>query len=135
MIDITGGELFKDLMCFQIQNKVIDLHNDYECESIKYRHEEKKLIFMFNRQAFSNSKITLVFEGVSIQKCDLYLSRTADSGTLNVFYRGRFEVDGNLYEKSKSNQEYYYIEFENGDKFELFSTKVYFSIAEDVDIF
>jgi len=47
-----------------------------------------------------------------------------DSCTLNSFYRGQFEVNGELFEYSPIGDRYYYIEFEKGDAFEILAQQV-----------
>ena len=51
-------------------------------------------------------------------------SCSQDASTLNAFYRGRFENDGRLLEYSKTDERYFYIDFQDEDKFEVFAKKV-----------
>ena len=132
MIDITNTEVLKDLSSFDYVNQFIDLHNDYECLSLKYFKEKKEFQLSFEpriKNLISN-RITIFFEEIEISKCCIYFSRTIDSSTLNIFYRGRFETDGKLLELNSDNKTYWYIEFEDGDILELFPSKVLVNIEQ-----
>lgn len=122
MIDLTNIELFESLASIESGSSTIDLHNDYDCTGIRYDAEEKLLELTF--QAIASS-VVLKFEGASISKFSLVPKRTEDSSTLNNFYRGRFVVNGEIFEYSPSGEGYYYIEFEEGDMFEVFARKVF----------
>lgn len=69
---------------------------------------------------------------MTIVRLDLYLSRANDSSTLNNFYRGRFETSKGLAEYSQLNEAYFYLEFEQGDKFEVLAQEVlFFQISQN----
>ena len=122
MIDLTNIALFESLASIESGGTTIDLHNDYDCTDIRYDVEEK--LFELTFQA-TDSTIVLKFEGASISKFNLVPKRTEDSSTLNNFYRGRFVVNEKIFEYSPSGEGYYYIEFEEGDAFEVFAGKVF----------
>ena len=122
MIELTNVELFESLVGIESENNFIDLHNDYDCTSIQYSVETKLFELSFHAE---NSKIVLQFKDAIITKFNLVPNRTEDSSTLNNFYRGRFIVNGELFEYSLSGEGYYYIEFEEGDMFEVLAREVF----------
>lgn len=122
MIDLTNIELFESLASIEAGSITIDLHNDYDCTDIRYDVEEK--LFELTFQAIASS-VVLKFEGANISKFRLVPKRMEDSSTLNNFYRGRFVVNEEIFEYSPSGEAYYYIEFEEGDMFEVFARKVF----------
>lgn len=122
MIDLTDVELFESLVGIESDNGFIDLHNNYDCTSVQYS-VEKKLFEVFFQAA--NSNVVLQFKDAVISKFNLLPKRAEDSCTLNNFYRGRFEVNGELFEYSPARARYYYIEFEEGDTFEILAQQVF----------
>ncbi|UYQ95584.1 hypothetical protein MKQ68_10770 [Chitinophaga horti] len=62
--------------------------------------------------------------GARVNKLNVFLEKTPDSSSLNSFYRGRFEQDGELLEFTDDGRGYYYLEFENGDSIELHASNV-----------
>jgi hypothetical protein len=124
MTKFSEIELFKDLtMLGKDDNKTYDLHNEYNCFAITYDSNFNALLIAFDpvNKNLLEAKICLSFEEVSIVKFELTLPNSKDSVTINSFYRGRFEKNGELFEYSAKNQGYFYVEFENGSKFEFFS--------------
>jgi len=122
MIELTNVELFKSLVGIESDNGFIDLHNDYACISVQYSLDKKLLEVSF--QAV-NSNVVLQFKDAVINKFLLVPKRTEDSCTLNNFYRGRFEANGELFEYSPIGERYYYMEFEEGDAFEILAQQVF----------
>lgn len=121
MLDLTEFALFESLLIFETSNGVIDLHNDYECHGIEYDFESQCLKCSFK----GSGNLILEFRNVIIAKLNLLLQLTSDSGTLNNFYRGRFEINGTLYECSNEGRRYFYLEFEAGDALELYAGNVF----------
>ncbi len=125
MIELTNIELFKSLSRVEFDNAIIDLHNDYVCTSMQYS-ADKGIFDLFFRAERSN--VVLQFKGAVVTKFGLVLKRTEDSCILNNFYRGRFEVNGELLEYSPLGERYYYMEFEEGDVFEILAQEVLLSL-------
>jgi len=122
MVELTNIELFESLSSIESGSTIIDLHNSYYCTNIRYDSEEK--LFELTFQA-TNSSVVLKFEGAVISKLNLVPRRTEDSSTLNNFYRGRFVVNEEIFEYTSLGESFYYIEFEEGDVFEVFARKVF----------
>jgi hypothetical protein len=125
MIELTNIELFKSLVSLELDKTVIDLHNDYDCTSLQYKAEERLLEFCFEVVDGNSSTVIVRFEGATVSKFNLLRKATKDACTLNNFYRGRFEVNGKLLEYSPLGERYYYIEFEDGDVFEVLAQEVF----------
>jgi hypothetical protein len=92
----------------------IDLHNYYYCYEVEHDETAKTI-----RMQFVRSNVTLRFENIIIILIDIEIAKISTSLfnfhqgriTLDTFYRGRFEVDGALYEYSHTGKDYYYIDF------------------------
>lgn len=130
MIELTDAELFKDLVLIDQDGIAFDVHNDYDCINMTYEKKEPSLILYFEasskKETTSCKRIRVEFKEATLVKFDLILNRTTDSATINNIYRGRFEQEGKLLEYSDDGARYFYIEFETGDKVELFSKQVLF---------
>lgn len=125
MIDLTNSELFKDLTFLKGLDKEYDLHNKYNCSSIAFDNQERTLKIYLDPVEISSDQLgraCMVFTGVTMSKFNLFFNRTGDSATINNFYRGRFEKMGEAYEYAENGDVYFYIEFEEGDSFELFAS-------------
>lgn len=128
MIELTHSELFKDLSFIQGLDKAYDLHNNFSCSNIAFSNQELTLKIFFEPNEPNpglQSGLCVVFNAAKIVQFDLSLGRTSDSATINNFYRGRFEKAGVAYEYSEDGEAYFYIEFEEGDRFELFASSAF----------
>lgn len=123
MIDLSQKELFEDLLTVKLNNEFIDLHNDFNCEEFIYDKANCILKFLFR----GNGKILLTFIDVEITRLNVSFGSNPDSGTLNNFYRGRFEINGKLFEYREDGRGYYYLEFETDNKLELHARSVLLS--------
>jgi hypothetical protein len=68
--------------------------------------------------------LCLLFEEATIANFNVNLKGGEDSCTLDLFYRGRYEIAGNLFEISPHGESVFYIDFFDGDSFIIFSKKV-----------
>jgi hypothetical protein len=125
-IELLNAELLKDLTTVEAGETSFDLHNDYVCTNINYKLQTKTLSFLFEPSLADVAKnpLCLLFENVTFSNFKLYLKSTADSSTLDSFYRGRYEIDGSLFEYATTGEAYFYMEFIEGASFEFFSDKV-----------
>ena len=130
-MDLTNCELFKDLTTVSIKDKFFDLHNDYNCKIINYDLVVKVLKLIFEPCRSNVNSLSLEFNEARISNFTFNFSYSQDANTLNAFYRGRFESDGLLLEYSKLNESYFYLDFQEDDKFEVFAKKV--SLIELID--
>jgi hypothetical protein len=58
------------------------------------------------------------------------MTRTEDANILDLFYRGRFEIDGKLYGTSEKGENYFYLDFLEDNSFEIFATEVFLRIQD-----
>jgi hypothetical protein len=125
MIELTDEMLFKDLTFIERNGNKYDLHNDYKCVIFDYNKENETLNIVFEARVSKseNLRVGLTFKEVTIAKFEMFFTRTEDTSTLNSFYRGRFEKDGKFFEYSATGARYFYIEFEQGDKIEFYSSR------------
>ncbi|MCO5242029.1 MAG: hypothetical protein M9904_18470 [Chitinophagaceae bacterium] len=129
MIDLTDTSLFQDLTYIQFDNAGFDLHNDYHCVEIAYNSKDDSIQFTFNptKKGIIDMQVYLFFQNAKIENLNLVFERTADTTTINNFYRGKFERENTLLEYLETGERFFYIEFEEGDKFEIFARRVFLS--------
>ena len=123
-MDLTNSELFKDLTAISEENQFFDLHNDYSCKAISYDSATKVLRAIFEPCKSKTNNLCLEFTEARIAKLFFYFSCSQDASTISAFYRGRFEIEGELLEYLKSDERYFYIDFQEEDKLEVFAKKV-----------
>lgn len=126
-ITISESQLFKNLVEIQSDDTYIDLHNDYQCTQFEYRKNDNIIVVTFlNEDATKKKKqVELVFSDVEVVIMSLALQRRLENAiTIDNFYRGRFEKNGTLYEHSSNGKAYYYLEFDEGHKVELFADNI-----------
>lgn len=121
---LNSPGLFKNLIEFEIDGVFVDLHNDYYCVQIIRNSDAHYITLIFERDN-PNSRFTEVIvelSDIEIIKMNLSLNNANYSKlTLDSFYRGRFDLNGQLFEHSESGKEYYYIDFyEENCAIELF---------------
>ena len=101
----------------------VDLHGEYDCIDIKYADAGKQLDFLF-KKIDSNNEVVLRFNHVTIEIFNFNFSLNEESRTLDLFYRGRFLLDGKLHDSSEIKGLYFYVNFLEDTAFELFAKEV-----------
>jgi hypothetical protein len=126
MTDLTNSELFKDLVSFKMEGYDIDLHNDFRCVQLIYLNTQKKLTLIFENVKIIKigKKICIIFDDVIIEKIDAQFNGAAPESSIELFYRGRFQVGDKLIDTNENNQNYFYLEFVKGLSMELFARYV-----------
>lgn len=126
LIELTNAELLKDLTTVETVDTFFDLHNEYICTNIDYKSSDKTLFFLFepNKNDAAKNNLYLLFENATIANLNFYINKTADSSTLDSFYRGRYQIEDALFEYAPTGEGYFYLEFMEGDAFECFAGKV-----------
>jgi hypothetical protein len=123
MIELTNSELFSWLTEITIRNRFFDLHNEFTCTLFSYNSQSKRLDIEF----FSNDKdvkLFFFFEESEVKKININYA-PEDASTVNNFYRGRFDLGDGLSEYFEDGSAYFYLEFENGDAFEIKAMKLF----------
>ena len=121
MKDVTQTPLFECIMSGEIDDTPYDLHNDYQCIKIQLDAAEKKLQLRFTNDDY---KVIVEFYQVTITNFTIHPEKSAESGTLEHFYRGRFEFNNNLHEITALGEYYYYLALMERDVIELFAKRV-----------
>lgn len=129
MIDLTDTDLFQDLTYVQFNNGGFDLHNDYHCIEIAYNSKDNSIQFTFEsiKKRIIDNQLCLSFQKAKLENLNLFFERTTDTSTINNFYRGKFERENIVLEYMETGERFFYVEFEEGDKFEIFAQKVFLS--------
>ncbi|WP_395074835.1 hypothetical protein [Flavobacterium sp.] len=109
IINLTNSKLFNSLLEINYQEKIIDLHNDYELKNIIFQDNYKLKLILKNNN--SENQIALIFENFEFIDFDIPIIQDL---TLDNFYRGRYEFENKLFDDF-NNKKCFYIEFyENG---------------------
>ena len=119
MKTLFNVDLFDNLLEIELEGVTIDLHNDYTCVSIKFI--DNNLSISFNHDG-SDEKIIIDFGDALINKFNLPVMNPKGL-TLDNFHRGRYEVDGVLYDEYHERR-CYYIEFYEDGEMELLCKSV-----------
>jgi hypothetical protein len=129
MIDLTNVKLFEEFIIIESNGRYYDLHGVFVCRSIIYGFSERKLTLLFeNPEATAgSSKVSLVFLDCRVSNFLIPLPSGQYFATLNIIYRGRYEENGGLKDYSDAGERYFYIDFEEGTKFEVFAKQVVFN--------
>lgn len=128
-VEIIEPKLFDGLAQVQIDEHYFDFHNDYNCYRIDYQESQKELILSFSVSELDTQHvphIDIKFIDVIIDIIKFEPGTADDMMTIDLFYRGRFDVDGELKERTFDNKLYYYLEFYSGCSITLFASKVMF---------
>ncbi|QXV65408.1 hypothetical protein INP83_20440 [Mucilaginibacter sp. 21P] len=65
-IDLTTTELFDDFSSFEKEDVHVDLHNAFNCKSVKYSNHKMELVLYFLSNSHNNGAVrgvSVVFSG------------------------------------------------------------------------
>ncbi len=109
-------ELFKDLSQFDLDNVYYDFHNDFDCIKIVF---EGTFILLLFRKIIEGYIISFKFDNVILVSFEFENFNKIKNLTIDNIYRGRFEKDRQLIEFSSDGKSYFYLEFVEGIRMEL----------------
>lgn len=115
-INLKNIELFKNMSQIEFEGHYYDFHNDYDFVKVLF---EGNLLAISFKHIVSGLTVSLEFHNVDVVR--LEADNKSSPKTLENLYRGRFEVNGKLYELSDNDKLYFYLEFYEGQKMEFFS--------------
>ncbi len=115
-------ELFKNLSQEEYNGKYFDFHNDYDCvKVILFVDGFLTLIF---RNIVNKQMVKLKFSDVTISTMDFFNFNKVENLTIDNLYRGKAELEGELVELKNGNIGYFFLEFDEGQKLEFWSSGV-----------
>ncbi len=123
MIQVKDIELFKDLSQNEYEGKWFDFHNDYDCVRIILKIGGL-LVLLFKRIK-DNKLVSIKFKDVIIEQIEFFNFYKVEHLTIDNLYRGKVEKNGNLLEYNKDKRGYFYLEFDEGQKLEFWSSGMY----------
>lgn len=123
MIKSKEIELLKNLSQYEFEgDQYYDFHNDYDCTCIFFKNDgELELKF---KSIVEENTVYLKFYNVRIVLFKFFNYSKVQNLTIDNLYRGRIESDGRLIEFIEDEIGYYYLEFEEGQKIEFWSSGV-----------
>lgn len=121
MIEARNIELFKNLAQYNLGNEYYDFHNDFDC--IKISLEEKYLTLVF-KSITEDFIVTIKFKDVLLLTLNFEFMSKIEPLTIDSLYRGRLEINGELFEFTNNGNSFFYIEFYEGQKIEFFCSSV-----------
>lgn len=120
MMKAKDIELFKNLSQNEHGNKWIDFHNDFDC--VKVNLKIGGLLMLWFKGVNNDELIRLKFSDVLIEKMEFFNSNKVENLTIDNLYRGMVERDGELLEYNENGSGYFYLEFDEGQKLEFWSS-------------
>ncbi|MBP7345690.1 MAG: hypothetical protein KA952_04035 [Sediminibacterium sp.] len=122
MMNANDIELFKNLSQEEYNGKYFDFHNDYDCvKVILFVDGFLTLIF---RNIVNKQMVKLKFSDVTISTMDFFNFNKVENLTIDNLYRGKAELEGELVELKNGNIGYFFLEFDEGQKLEFWSSGV-----------
>jgi hypothetical protein len=127
-IDSKNIELLLNLSQFEVGNVYYDFHNDFDCNRISL--ENNFLILLF-KKIVEGYIISFRFENVEIVNLEFINFSEFKNLTIDNIYRGRFEENGQLIEFNNMEKSYFYLEFDQGSKMELWGNGIVIEKIKD----
>ena len=112
---------FKNLSQEDYNGKYIDFHNDFDC--IKVILIDKVLFIIF-KSIIDEQIIKFKFLNVTIRLFEFANTFNVKNLTIDNLYRGKIEENGNLIEFKSGSKGYFYLEFDEGQKLEFWSSEL-----------
>jgi len=132
-VNITEAILFDSLLEIE-HNKshYFDIHNDFDLKSITYDKIKELFVLIFD-EIKGKTQIHLIFEKPLFIEFNINFSSIGL--TLDNLHRGKYEIDGKLYENYE-DKKCFYLEFvEEEGNLSLLCSKSFFEIkSKDVKI-
>ena len=127
-VDLTNSELFKSFAEFEKDGIYINLHNEFDCGAVEYSSEQQMLMLSFKPNVYCTrnlKRVDIIFEDCCIKNYSAKLDgANADLGTIDLMYRGRFELSDKQLSETSDGRYYYYITLLPDTNFELLSKRV-----------
>ncbi len=130
-IDLSKYPLFENLTILNIEDKYIDIHNDYDFVNFEYCSTKKEIRLSFSMIINPLETFCFYFNGVTISSINIHQFDSVNNFIVDIVYRGKFEIDGSLHEKSKKNEYYFYIDFLDDIKLEFWALEGFASSSSD----
>lgn len=121
MITALSIPLFESITQHNYNNIYYDFHNDYNCTSINLENSLFTLTFTKISDA---SVVVLIFHNTVFTKLNLRILQEPDADTIDMIYRGRFELDNKLSETDGYGRGYFYIAFCDETSIELWAESI-----------
>ena len=113
-------ELFKNLSQNEYCDKWMDFHNDFDC--VKIVLKIGGLLILWFKGIKNDEIISFKFSDVLIEQMEFFNFNKVENLTIDNLYRGKVEREGELLEFNKEGSGYFYLEFDEGQKLEFWST-------------
>ena len=120
MIQANKIELFKNLSQNEYGDKWIDFHNDFDCVKVIFKIDG--FLILWFKGISDDEIISFKFSNVLIEQMEFFNLSKVENLTIDNLYRGKIEKDGELLEFSKDGKGYFYMEFDEGQKLEFWSS-------------
>jgi len=114
-------EFFENLAQSEFGSVYYDFHNDYLCNKISQNNECLEILLDHIEK---ETPVTLKFFEVEIVQTNFNFMEEHKDLTIDILYKGRFEVNGQLFECSSSSKSYFYLEFYEGQSIEFFCSSI-----------
>lgn len=123
ILNIIEYPLFENMLFLNVNQDYFDLHNDFDFESMTFSNEKLEILFKGK-----DVNILMIFLNVEFKHFNFY--QLNEELIVDNIYRGKFEVDKNLFEQDELNRKYFYLEFTENVQFEFLSSEVQIMLSE-----
>jgi hypothetical protein len=113
-------DLFENLSQGEYEGKYFDFHNDFDC--VKILLLPSGFLILLFKNILNGEFVKMKFTHVSIRKMEFFNFNKVENLTIDNLYRGRVEIDGDLLEFKDGDIGYFYLEFDEGQKLEFWSS-------------
>jgi hypothetical protein len=113
-------DLFENLSQGEYEGKYFDFHNDFDC--VKILLLPSRFLILLFKNILNGEFVRMKFAHVSIRKMEFFNFNKVENLTIDNLYRGRVEIDGDLLEFKDGDIGYFYLEFDEGQKLEFWSS-------------
>lgn len=120
MIQAKNIELFKNLSQNEYGGKWIDFHNDFDC--VKLILKIGGFLILWFKGIKDDEIISFKFSDVLFEQMEFFNFNKVENLTIDNLYRGKVDRDGELLEFNKEGSGYFYLEFDEGQKMEFWSS-------------
>lgn len=122
MVKSKDIELFKNLSQHEYSGMYFDFHNDYDC--IKLLLTSKKCLVLEFKNNLNHELVELKFMEAVINEMNFFNSAQVENLTIDNLYRGRITINEELVSLKEPNYGYFYLEFDEGQKLEFWSSGI-----------
>lgn len=112
--------LFENLAQTEYGGTYFDFHNNFDC--VKLTLLTGGFLVLYFKNIVNDQIVKLRFMDATIETLEFFNFDKVENLTIDNLYRGKVEKNGQLIEFGDGDLGYYYLEFDEGQKLEFWSS-------------